>query len=157
MSAFPNNPASVDLDHFTVSRTISIQAPVEKVWAAITEAKHLANWFPQRVDLPVAKVGARGTFSWEDHGDFPVEIEAIEPMRMIAYRWANEGGLPVDLDSRATTVFRFTIESIEGGTQLTVVESGFDALGDPAARMEDNRGGWTSELDELVAYLEGSA
>ena len=44
-----------------------------------------------------------------------------------------------------------------GGTTLTVVESGFDALGDPIARMEDNRGGWTSELDELVAYLEGSA
>jgi hypothetical protein len=38
---------------------------------------------------------------------------------------------------------------------LTVVESGFDTLSDPAASMESNRGGWNSELDELVAYLEG--
>ena len=157
MSAFTNDPASVDLDRYTVSRTISIQAPLEKVWAAITEAKHLASWFPQRVDLPVAEVGAQGVFSFEGYGDFPVEVEEIEPMRMIAYRWGNKLGVPVTLDSEASTVFRFTIEGIEGGTQLTVVETGFETTADPAARMEDNRGGWTSELDELVAYLEGSA
>jgi uncharacterized protein YndB with AHSA1/START domain len=156
MSAFTNGPASVDLDRYTVSRTISIQAPLEKVWAAITEAEHLARWFPQRVDLPVAEVGTRGVFSFEGYGDFPVEVEAIEPMRMIAYRWGNELGAPVALESAASTLFRFTIEGIEGGTQLTVVETGFEATANPAARMEDNRGGWTSELDELVAYLEGS-
>ncbi len=157
MSAFTNDPASVDLDRYTVSRTISIQAPLEKVWAAITEAQHLAKWFPQRVDLPVTEVGARGVFSFEGYGDFPVEVEAIEPMRMIAYRWGNDLGAPATLDSAASTVFQFTIETIEGGTQLTVVETGFERTGDPATRMEDNRGGWTSELDELVVYLEGSA
>jgi len=157
MSAFPNNPASIDLDRYTVSRTISIQAPVEKVWAAITEAKHLAKWFPHRAELPEAAVGARGVFSWDDYGDVPVAIVEFAPMTTVAYRWGNEGGAPADLDSGATTVFRFTLGAIDGGTSLTVVESGFDALGDPIARMEDNRGGWTSELDELVAYLEGSA
>jgi len=59
------------------------------------------------------------------------------------------------LESGETTVFRFTLESVGAGTQLTVVESGFDALRDPSAGMESNRGGWDFELDELVAYLEG--
>ena len=157
MSAFPNKPASVDHDRYTVSRTISIQAPLEIVWAAITEAKHLAAWFPQRVDLPVAEPGARGVFTFEGYGDFPVEVEEIEPMRMIAYRWGNELGAPVTVDSGASTVFRFTIMPIEGGTQLTVVETGFEGVADVDACMEDNRSGWTSELDELVAYLEGAA
>ena len=60
-------------------------------------------------------------------------------------------------DPVVSTVFRFTLMPADGGTQLTVVESGFQNLEDPFSRMEDNRGGWTSELDELVAYLEGSA
>ncbi len=56
-------------------------------------------------------------------------------------------------------MFRFTLEPLDGGaaTQLTVVESGFDNLRDPATAMESNRGGWDSELDELVAFVEGSA
>ena len=73
---------------------------------------------------------------------------------MITYRWGNEGGAPLSIDSASTTVFTFTLEPIDGGTQLTVVETGFDSQTDPAASMESNRGGWTSELDELVAYLE---
>jgi uncharacterized protein YndB with AHSA1/START domain len=157
MSAFPNDAATVDLDRYTVSRTVSIQAPLEKVWAAITEAKHLARWLPQRVNLPVAEVGAHGAFFFEGYGDVPVEVEEIEPMRMIAYRWGNEPGAAVTLDAATSTVFRFTIETIEGGTQLTVVETGFETIADPAVPMEQHRGGWTSELDELVAYLEGSA
>ena len=54
-----------------------------------------------------------------------------------------------------TTVL--TLEAIEGGTQLTVVESGFDTLSTPVESMESNRGGWDHELDELVAYLEGGS
>jgi hypothetical protein len=38
-----------------------------------------------------------------------------------------------------------------------VVESGFDSLVNPVERMEGNRSGWDSELDELVAYLEGGS
>jgi hypothetical protein len=51
-------------------------------------------------------------------------------------------------------VFRFTLEEIPEGTALTVVETGFDGLTDPAAAMASNREGWTSEIDELVAYAE---
>ena len=60
------------------------------------------------------------------------------------------------LESGETTVFRFTLEAVDAGTQFTVVESGLDALPDPATSMDSNRGGWDFELDELIAYLEGS-
>ena len=71
--------------------------------------------------------------------------------RMIAYRWGGGDADAVDRDH--STVFRFTLEPLDGGTQLTVVESGFDTLADPAAGMESNRAVWDSELDEIVAYL----
>ncbi|CAN5374762.1 SRPBCC family protein [soil metagenome] len=147
----------IDADEFTVSRTIFIAAPIEKVWAAITEAEHIAKWFPEHATLSPVEVGTTGIFGWADYGDFPVRIEELDPPHTIAYRWGNSSATASTLESGESTVFRFTLEPADAGTQLTVIESGFDAFRDPAASMESNRGGWNSELDELVAYLEGSA
>lgn len=160
MTMTKNQPAVVESDTFVVRRTVTIAAPIDKVWAAITEAEHIARWFPNRVVLDEVAAGASGVFSWDNFGDIPVRIEEVEPQRMIAYRWSNDtanAGDPERVDYTHSTVFRFTLEPVGDGTQLTVVESGFNTLADPAASMESNRGGWDSELDELVAYLEGGS
>jgi uncharacterized protein YndB with AHSA1/START domain len=157
MTMTANQPSVVDSGEFAVRRTVTIAAPIEKVWAAITDAEHIARWFPQAAVLDEVAVGARGTFTFEGYGDFPVLIEELDPPRMIAYRWSNDNAhavAPDQVDLDHSTVFRFTLEPFAGGTQLTVVETGFDTLSDPAASMESNRGGWDWELDELVAYLE---
>lgn len=156
MTMTENQPSTIDAGSFTVRRTISIAAPVEKVWAAVTEAQYIAKWFAQHVVLPEVAVGIAGTFEFEGHGIFPVRVEQLDPPRMISYRWGNDNAVPA-VDESRSTVFTFTLEPIAGGTQLTVVETGFDTLTDPAASMEGNRGGWDAELDELVAYLEGDA
>jgi len=160
MSMTTNPQSVVNSDDFTVRRTISIKAPIDKVWAAITEAQHLARWFPQSAVLTDVSVGAEGVFTWDGYEDFAVRIEELDPPHMIAYRWSNDNarGVPTTrIADSQSTVFRFTLEPIEGGTQLTVIESGFGSLSDPAGSMESNRGGWNSELDELVAYLEGGS
>lgn len=158
MTTTINSPSVVDTGAFTVQRTIEISAPLGKVWAAITEAEHIARWFGQSAVLDDVSVGAKGVFSFEGYGDFPVVVEELDPPRMIAYRWSNENARPVaPVDPEHSTVFRFTLEPRGSATQLTVVETGFASLADPAASMEGNRGGWDSELDELVAYLEGGS
>ncbi|TFB99330.1 hypothetical protein E3O42_13880 [Cryobacterium adonitolivorans] len=160
MTMTTNPPAVVDSGTFTVRRTITIQAPMDRVWEAITDARHIAAWFGQSAILDTVAVGARGVFSFEGVGDFPVLIEELEPPRLIAYRQSNDNTRAVDparVSPERSTVFRFALEPAGAGTQLTVVESGFDSLADPAAGMESNRGGWDAELDELVAYLEGGS
>lgn len=155
MTTETNPPAVIDPEAFSVSRTITIRATVDRVWAAVTEPEHIAKWAGSAATLDRLDIGGRGTWTFDGYGTVPLVIEELEPKRSIAYRWGN--AKHPDIDPGASTVFRFTLEEIADGTRLTVVETGFDALGDPPARMEDNRGGWTSELDELVAYLEGSA
>ena len=160
MTMTDNQPSVVDSDEFTVRRTVTIAAPIEKVWAAVTEPEHISHWFGQSTVLDELAVGARGSMTWDDYGTLPVLIEELDPPRVVAYRWSNESGnaIAVDhVDPAHSTVFRFTLEAVEGGTQLTVVESGFDTLSTPVESMESNRGGWDHELDELVAYLEGSS
>lgn len=157
MTMTENQPSVVDSDEFTVRRTINIAAPIEKVWAAVTQAELISRWFGDRTTLDSVEVGALGVFAWDGYGDFPVRIEELDPPHTIAYRWGNDNTAATTLDPDNSTVFRFTLEAIDSGTQLTVVESGFDKLVDPAASMESNRGGWNSELDELVAYLESGS
>lgn len=155
-----DNPQSViEADEFTVRRTIHIAAPLEKVWAAVTEPEHVSRWFGQLV-LDGAGAGAAGTITFPDHGSIPVRIESIDPTTMVSYRWGNDdasGVIPDTLDDATSTVFTFTLESIADGTQLTVVETGFDRTSDPTANMEDHRGGWNGELDKLVALLESGS
>lgn len=161
MTMVTNPPATIDDAGFAVRRTVTIAASIDKVWAAITEPAHLVRWFGQRAELPELAVGARGMLGFDGYGEFPLRIEELDPPHTIAYRWSNDNatapadpGAPDDHLFARSTVMRFTLEQIPEGTSLTVVETGFDTLTDPAAAMANNRGGWTDELDELVAYVE---
>jgi uncharacterized protein YndB with AHSA1/START domain len=158
MSMTVNDPSTIDADAFTVRRTVTIAAAPDRVWAAVTRPELITQWFGNVAQLDRLEVGAEGEFGFEGYGRFPIRVEEVDAPNVIAYRWGSENATPSDLDGHST-VFRFTLEPLDGGsaTRLTVVESGFDALDDPAAAMESNRGGWDSELDELVAFVEGSA
>ncbi|MEO8261441.1 MAG: SRPBCC domain-containing protein [Pseudolysinimonas sp.] len=154
-----NQPSVVDEASFSVRRTIRIDATIEKVWAAITDPAHISQWFG-RVELAGAGAGAVGTISWPDRDPIPLRVESIDAPHSVAYRWNNDDALgtsPDALDASRSTVFTFTLEATGGGTQLTVVETGFDATSDPAANMADHAEGWVGELDKLVALLEDAA
>lgn len=152
-----DNPASaVDETTFSVRRTITIAAPIESVWAAVTEAQHISKWFGEAA-LNGSGVGALGTLSWDDYGTIPIRVEAMDAPTLVSYRWGNDdasGVLADQIDDDHSTVFTFTLEPIETGTRLTVVETGFETTSDPIANLESHREGWDFELDELVALLE---
>ena len=147
------SPSVVDPVEFTVRRTIRIAAPVDKVWSAVTEPEHISRWFG-RAELDQQGVGS---LPWPDRGPVPLRVEAIDPPRSVTYRWSNDDALdrlPDTIDEDHSTVFTFTLEATADGTQLTVVETGFDHTSDPVGNLESHRGGWDIELDKLVALLE---
>ena len=88
-----------------------------------------------------------------------MRIEAIDEPHSISYRWADGAEYPgvTDIDTVPSTVFTFTLEAVAGGTQLTVVETGFETTRAPEENLESHRGGWDFELDELVALVEAAA
>jgi uncharacterized protein YndB with AHSA1/START domain len=125
----------------------------------VTEPQHISRWFGE-AELDGAGVGARGSLSWPDRGAVPLRVEAMDPPRSVSYRWSNDDALdrlPDELDVEHSTVFTFTLDPVDGGTELTVVESGFDHTSDPAANLESHRGGWETELDSLRAVLESGS
>ncbi|WP_307045073.1 SRPBCC family protein [Agromyces ramosus] len=153
-----NQASVIDESTFSVRRTIRIAAPIEKVWTAVTEAEHISKWFGHTV-LEGTGAGASGSITFPDYGSVPLRVEAMDAPRMVSYRWGNDdaaGELPDAVDDHST-VFTFTLERVSDGTELTVVETGFDRTSDPAANMASHAEGWVSELDKLVALLEGDA
>jgi uncharacterized protein YndB with AHSA1/START domain len=136
-----------------IERTVRIERPVDRVWAAITTAEGLGTWFGNSAEIDL-RVGGIAKLGWEGGHAAELRIERLEPKTVFAYTWGIYG-LP-DRDPRRTYV-EFTLTPDDNGTSLTVVETGFAQLEPDAYRkaFEGNTQGWASELDELVAYLHG--
>jgi uncharacterized protein YndB with AHSA1/START domain len=130
-----------------IERTLELRAGPERVWRALTDAAELGGWFGARGELDLRPGGA-GFFEWTEHGRFAARVEAVDPPRHLAWRWAREKDTPVD--GGPSTLVEFRLEPLaEGGTRLHLRESGFERPEDRVA----NSGGWLEELGELAAFL----
>ncbi|MGO1052683.1 SRPBCC family protein [Crossiella sp. CA198] len=141
-----------------IERQIQIAAPVERVWAVLTEPTHIAQWFGQTAEVDLRPGGA-ASFGWTEHGTSHAVVERVEPPSFFSYRWNLVDHGPAEQGK--TTLVEFTLAEKGEGTELTVVETGFSALEVPAERQlqhsQDNTGGWKAELDELIEYVQRAA
>jgi uncharacterized protein YndB with AHSA1/START domain len=139
-----------------IERSVEIEAPPERVWGAVTQARHLGNWFGDAGAEVELVPGGRLVLHWTEHGTALGEVLEVDPPRLFAFRWSlvpDQGPRPGN-----QTFVRFTLEPLgPSRTRLTVVETGFETLdGSEAERnrhLDANRSGWRAELSELAAYL----
>jgi uncharacterized protein YndB with AHSA1/START domain len=137
-----------------IERTLQLNHPPERVWQALTTAEGLGTWFGNKAEVDL-RVGGQATLAWDSGDTATLTIERVEPPRVFGYSWP-VSGLP-EGDPRRTYV-EFTLEPTSAGTTLTMVETGFWQLPDAAEHQQaysGNTDGWTHELGELVAYLDG--
>jgi uncharacterized protein YndB with AHSA1/START domain len=142
-----------------IERETVIAAPVERVWALLTEAEHVGRWFCDdgaEIDL---RPGGTMVLRWAEHGTGVARIVDVDRPHRFAYRWAaireHWGEEP---DDRNSTLVEFTLTSEAGGTRLRVVESGFAELeGTDEQRrtaFEGNTEGWEVQLGNVKGYAE---
>ena len=153
-----------------IEKTTLLRAPLERVWRAISNAEEFGSWFGVAFDGPFsAGAHMRGkivptkadpevarTQEAYAGATFEVTIDRIEPPRLFSFRWHPFAVDPAaDYSSEPTTLVVFQLEPVEGGTRLTITESGFDRV--PAARrakaFEMNEGGWTAQLGLIEKYV----
>lgn len=127
--------------------SVELDAPPERVWRALTEARELERWFPLEADVEPGEGGSI-FMSWKNEYAGASEILAWEPPRLLrtAWGWHEEEG--------EAQVTEYRLEGGEGRTFLRVVTSGFptDAAWDEW--VEGTRLGWLYELFSLKHYLE---
>ena len=133
----------------------SFKAPVERVYAAWTDAEQMKRWFaPGSMTVPMAeadvRVGGRYRVQMSEGGD-DCEFHTtggvyreIIPNRRLVFTWQWEGS---DLETVVTLEFK-PLSATE--TELTLIHEGFDS--------EDTRDkhaqGWDGCLAKLGAFVE---
>lgn len=134
-----------------VRKQLDIEAPIQRVWDALTTPEGLLAWFPSVGAEIELRPGGRLSLVWADDADEGV-VDAVEPPRRFVFRWR-----PVGSDRPFTTV-AFSLGDLGGRTRLTLVESGFASLPDRMRRRswEGNDRGWSEELAELKTALEAA-
>ena len=134
----------------TIERTTELPHPVERVWAALTDPAEFGRWFSQSASWEL-RPGAPMPMSWDEHGTSVGVIVTVEPTTRFAYRWGSEDR---PLEPGQSTLVEFTLTpSGDGGTTLTVLESGFASLHNGAEQIEQNTGGWREQFDNIARYL----
>ena len=142
-----------------IRKQLLIQAPLARVWRAITDAGEFGTWFHVRLESPFVvgqDTSGQITYPGWEHVRFTLRTEAIEPQVRFAYRWHPYAvDMKKDYASEPMTLVEFLLEPRDGGTLVTVVESGFDRL--PPERMAEalrmNERGWAEQLDNIAAHV----
>lgn len=142
-----------------IEQRVVVRAPRSRVWRAITTAKEFGEWF--RVNLhgefaEGATIRGKITHPGYEHVTMDILVERIEPERHFSYRWHPYAIDPaVDYSAEPTTLVEFLLEEIEGGTAVTIIESGFDRI--PLARRAEafrmNDRGWAGQIKNLMRYV----
>lgn len=142
----------MDTDY--ISHHIQINAPVARVWRAVTRPEELTEWLG--VGGRVTREGDRLEFRWDAPGRFMAAVEREEPPHLFAWRWALMPGVAPAAGN--ATLVEFAVTDDAGETRLRVTERGFAALdmteGQKGTIVNDNLAGWVSGFLALKQYLE---
>jgi uncharacterized protein YndB with AHSA1/START domain len=143
-----------------IERSVFIKAPRERVWRALANAEEFGNWFgvnlKGQVFVSGQPVEGHITHPGYEHIMFKALVDRVQPPEQLVFRWhpyAIDPAADYSHEERTTVVF--TLSDAPGGTQLTVVESGFDKV--PAHRREEafrmNSGGWDAQMENIVEHI----
>jgi uncharacterized protein YndB with AHSA1/START domain len=147
-------------DTNAIEKQIFLRAARTRVWRALADAGEFGTWFGVKLEGPF-EVGkstrGRITHPGYEHIVFDMIIERMEPETLFAYRWHPYAVEPkVDYSKEPMTLVEFRLEDAEGGTMLTLVESGFDRV--PAHRRAEafrmNEQGWTEQMENIRRHVE---
>jgi uncharacterized protein YndB with AHSA1/START domain len=145
-----------------IEKRVVLRATRSRVWRALTEADQFGQWFGVKMARPFdagARVTGHVTQPGHEHIPFNLTIERMEPEQVLVWRWHVVIDGTSGRVSEPTTLVEFRLEDVEGGTLLTVTESGFDSM-PPEYRDAAYRGnerGWSQQMASIERYLAEAA
>jgi uncharacterized protein YndB with AHSA1/START domain len=150
-----------DLTDLTkIERSVWIRAPRARVWRAIADIREFAAWFQVKAEgdfSPNARIRMTSTYPGHEGISFWVSVADVEPETRLSWRW--HPGAVNPSAGEPMTVVEFLLTEENGGTRVTVIETGFDgiSLARRAKAFEENTEGWELQLAALRKYASDAA
>jgi uncharacterized protein YndB with AHSA1/START domain len=144
------------MDHQPIVIERTFQAPVSKVWSALTERDEMKKWY---FDLPEFKAEVGFTFEFTG-GPSPekqyrhlCQVTEVIPEKKLTYSWRYDG-------YAGNSFVTFELSEEDGATHLRLTHSGIETF--PKENPDLAKGnfveGWNSIVnDSLRDYLESKA
>lgn len=144
-----------------IERQVVLKATPERVWRALTDIKEFAQWFGVTIRSGEFKPGARVecTSVLDDCAGelFFFDVIRMDAPHTLVWRWHPGFKDPaMDYSKEPLTEVVFRLEAAEGGTRLTIVESGFDKIR-PERRLKvfgENSHGWDEQIRFIQKHVE---
>jgi len=143
----------------SITKRIELQAPVSRVWRALTDHREFGEWFRVKLDGPfVPGQASTGhiTYPGYEHLRWEAVVQNMDPERLFSFTWHPYGVDPkVDYSQETPTLVEFRLEKIATGTLLVLTESGFEKI--PSDRRLEafrrNDGGWTEQMKNIETHV----
>src|SRR5579883_1603540 len=131
-----------------------IKAPRSRVWRAITNMAEFSAWFQVKAEgefAPGARIRMTSLHPCGANAVFHVTVDEIRPEESFSWRWHPGAERPAEESDEPMTRVEFRLTDEDGGTRVTVTESGFDQLSleRRAKAFKDNSNGWTMQMQAL--------
>ena len=144
-----------------IEKRVLIRAPRARVWRALTDPAEFSRWFGVEMAgafQPGVRLQMISTHEGPAKGvHFHVDVQQRTEQQLLSWRW--HPGMPdpaIDYSQEPTTLVEFRLEDAEGGTLLTVTESGFDriSLARRARLIAENTEGWEYQTNSVRNHVE---
>ena len=147
----------------TIQKQTLIHAPRARVWHALTNPAQFAQWFGAEftgsfqpgVRLEMVSTGQCSSGDGSSDQPFFILVDRLEPEHFFSWSWSPGSALP----GQEITRVEFRLEEVDGGTLVSVTESGFDqiSLARRAKAFEENSSGWQHQLHSLAQHVNTTA
>jgi uncharacterized protein YndB with AHSA1/START domain len=141
-----------------IEREIEIDAPIDVVWAVITEPEHITRWFTDSAELDV-RAGGDGRFGWDVDARncedvVNLRVVRLDPPNYFSFRWHHPDG--ADPSETNAPLVEFSLEARGDSTRLRLVESGLEKIvrSDEARAtyLDEHSRGWSVIVERLRDY-----
>jgi len=143
------------MNDLTSTISVTIEAPPEDVWTALTEPSAIKRWFfgvDTETDwVPGNSLIHRGEWRGQPYEDKGTIVRFEPPRTLIHTHWSPMSGLPDEPENYQQV--RWTLEPGDVGTVLTIDETN---LPSEEAKATSERA-WSTALDNLKHVVEGDA
>ncbi len=128
-----------------IRKTEVFNAPIQKVWDAVSTSEGIAAWFMPNDFQPI--LGHDFILNAGPYGDSPCKVTEFDPPNRLGFNWGKDWEIT------------FELKESEGKTEFTLIHAGWDAekvteFGEPHTEVRDKMGqGWgfiVAQLQKLV-------
>ncbi|OMF37296.1 polyketide cyclase [Paenibacillus sp. FSL H8-0548] len=129
-----------------IRQTLVLNAPIQKVWAAVATAEGIAAWFMPNNFQP--ELGYEFHLEAGPFGNSPCKVTVLDPPNCLAFEWGKDWSLT------------FELVEMDGKTEFTLIHAGWDAdkvteFGQSHNEVRDRMsGGWVGIVQKLSKIVE---